>query len=109
MKGGGFEFGFDYSIPLKPLDIDIELSALIGRYDMSDSSANKYIKERNKGDYFQFGVSIPYEFSKKSKLDVGWHFAKGTNNFIQVGGGIKESNPNAVGRGFLSLSFSHSF
>lgn len=109
MKGGGYEFGFNYSIPIKSLNNEMKLFALIGRYDMSDFYDVPYIKIRNKGDYFQVGVAIPYEFSKKSKLDIAWYIAKGTNNFIQRGAGIRESNPHAVGRGVLSLSYSYSF
>jgi hypothetical protein len=108
LKGGGYEFGFNYSIPIKSIELDIELSALIGRYDLSDST-NEPTKVKNKGDYFQAGVSIPYEFSSKSKLSVSWYYTKGTNNYFYYQSGIKESNPDAIGRGVFQLSFSQSF
>jgi len=107
MEGGTYEFGFNYSIPIKLLELDIELSALIGKYEWSDA-INGPIKIKNKGDYFQAGVSIPYEFSSKSKLNVGWYYAKGANNFFQIGND-RESNPSAIGRGVFQLSFSQSF
>ena len=109
MEGPTYEFGIEYSIPLRQLDTEIELSALIGRYDWDDSVAGWPIKINNKGDYFQAGVSIPYEFSKKSKLIAGWYYTKGTNNYFRFGNDPKESNPDAIGRGVFSLSFSHSF
>jgi len=105
-QGGGYELGLDYSIPIKPLDI--ELSALFGSFDQSNTT-NEPVKVRNKGDYFQAGISIPYEFSSKSKLIFGWCYTKGMNNYTQKVGGVKESNPDAVGCGVFQLSFSQSF
>jgi len=110
MQGGGYEFGFNYSIPIKPLELDMELSALIGRYDNSNSVNGLPIKVKNKGDYFQAGVAIPYEFSRKSKLTAGWYYAKGTNNYFQYGNDpTKELNSDAIGRGFFQVSFSQLF
>jgi len=111
MKGGGYEFGINYSIPIKPLEIDVELSALIGRYDQSDVTYRvdkEDPKEGNKGDYYQAGISIPYEFSSKSKLSVGWYYTKGINNYIYIG---KDKAPyeDAIGRGVFQVSFSQSF
>jgi hypothetical protein len=109
MKGGGYELGVDFLLPLKPIGIDVELSALAGRYDMSDTEANALSKVRNYGDYLHAGVSVPFELSNKSKLAVGWGYAKGTHNHILVGQGEMELNPHAIGRGFFTLVFSHSF
>jgi hypothetical protein len=109
MKGSGYEIGADCLLPLKPIGIDIELSVLAGRYDMSDTEANALAKVRNNGDYFHAGASVPFELSSKSKLAVGWHYAKGTHNHVQVEHGEKELNPHAIGRGFFVLSFSRSF
>jgi hypothetical protein len=106
MKGATYELGADYSIHVQSTGLDIELSALIGKYDWSDSVADDVIKIRNSGNYFQAGVAIPYEFSKRSSLSIGWYFAKGTNNYYYPS---REPNPNAIGKGFFSVSYSFSF
>jgi len=108
-KGGGYELGLEYSAPFRLRGLGAELSARIGRYDLSDTVINAPEKVRNYGDYLYAGVSIPYEFSDKSKLAVGWCYAKGTRNYTQAGHGEREPNPCAVGRGVFTFSFSRPF
>jgi hypothetical protein len=109
MKGATYELGADYSIHVQPIDLDIELSALVGKYDWSDSVADDTIKTRNSGNYFLTGLAVPYKFSKRSSLSVGWHFTKGINNYYYEGNRKISSNPEAVGKGFFSASYSFSF
>jgi len=86
----------------------VELYALAGRYDLSDS-AHGPIKLKNKGDYFQAGILIPIEFSAKSVLSVDLYYTKGINNYFLAENGIKQSNPDAIGCCVFQLSFSRSF
>jgi len=86
----------------------VELPVLIGRYDLSDSTSGP-INVKNKGDYFQVGVSIPYGFSAQSKLCIGLYYTKGTNNYFRAGDGIRKSNLDAIGCWVFRLSFSRSF
>lgn len=97
MKGPTYEFGIDYSIPIKPIGVDLELSALVGSFEWSESekSAEKIEASAN---YWQAGISIPYEFSKNSKMIAGWYYTEG-----------KEKHSDAFGRGVFNLSFSYSF
>ena len=108
MKGSTYEFGIDYSIPLQHLGFDVELSALVGRCGWSEAEVNANLKVANNGNYWQAGVAIPYEFSKKSKLVVGWHYVEGFNNHFYVGG-ERIPNYDAVGRGVFNVSFSTRF
>jgi len=108
-KGGGCELGVEYSLPFKLHGAGVELSALIGRYTLSDTEANAAEKVGNKGDYFSAGVCFPFELSKKTTMTVGWCYAKGAHNHAQVGEGERESNPHAVGRGIFTFGFSRSF
>jgi hypothetical protein len=108
MKGATYEFGVNYLIPAKSIGFDIELSALVGKYDWSDSVADDVRKTRNKGSYLQTGVAISYEVSKRSSLNIGWCFAKGTNNYYYAENS-KESNPDAIGKGFFNVSYSFTF
>jgi len=107
-KGGGCELGIEYSLPFKLHGASAELSALIGRYDLSDTVPNAPEKIRNKGDYFSAGVSFPFELSNTSKLTVGWCYAKGTHNHTWAGQGEPEPNPHAIGRGIVTMSYSRS-
>jgi|GEM_PF-494231 len=109
MKGGGWEFGINRLITdMTPLEADVELSVLIGRYSLSDST-NEPIKIKNKGDYYQVGLSVPIAFSDQSQLSVGLYYTKGTNNYFWLENGTKELNPDAIGQFVFQLSFSQSF
>jgi len=81
---------------------------LIGRFDLSNST-NEPEKVRNTGDYFQAGALVQYELSAKSKINIGWYYAKGTNNKLWDAHGIVEKNPDAIGRGVFQFGFSQSF
>jgi hypothetical protein len=109
MKGLLYEFVVDYTIPLKQLCLDLELFALAGKYDWSDTVPNEIPKVRDKGDYYKAGLSIPYNFSKDTKLTVGWYYEKATNNYVYAGNSAKELNPSAVSQGVFSAAFSYSF
>jgi len=108
MKGPTYEFGIDYSIPIEQLGLEIELLALIGRCDWSESSANSSPNVRNEGNYWQAGFLIPYKFSKNSTLAVGWYYEEGLSNHFYVES-EKIPNHHAVGRGVFNVSFSYSF
>ncbi|MCL1894661.1 MAG: hypothetical protein FWG02_10615 [Holophagaceae bacterium] len=97
MKGPTYEFGIDYSIPLKPLGIDLELSALVGNYDWSESEKSDE-KVAISGNYWQAGIAIPYEFSNKSKLVAGWYYSEG-----------REKKSDHEGRGVFNVSYSFVF
>jgi len=109
MEGATYEFGVDYSIPLKLSnhELELEFSAIIGKYDWDDSVADSVIKEGVKGDYWQAGFSIPFEFSKNTKLAVGWYYAEGINTKSYVGA-VRYPILDA-GQGVFNVSFSHSF
>ena len=108
MQGPSYEFGIDYTIPVKQLGFDIELSALAGRCDWYHSVAESSTKVRNEGNYWQAGLSIPIEFSEKSKLTVGWYYEKGLNNHFYEGGS-KIPNHDAIGRGVFNVGFACRF
>ena len=109
LKGPTYEIEADYAIPIKPFNFDIELSALIGKYDWSDYEAETPSKIRAYGTYWQIGAAVPFEFSSRSKFIVGWYYAKGANSYIQVKNEFKEPNLDAVGRGVFNVSYSRTF
>jgi len=96
-----------FNSDITPLETDVELSILIGRYALSDTT-NEPIKIKNKGDYYQAGVSVPIELSAQSQLSVGLYYIKGTNNYFWIED-RKELNPDAIGQFVFQLSFSRSF
>jgi hypothetical protein len=104
-KGPTYEFGIDYSIPLKL--IDIELSALIGSYSWPNTSPNYKLK--NTGNYWQAGIAMPYKFSENSKLTAGWCYIKGFDNYYKYENDPKYANLDVVSQGIFNIGFSYSF
>jgi len=100
-KGPTYEFAADYTINIAS-GLDLELAALAGKYDWSDLSP---VEENVKasGNYFQAGVTLPYEFSKRSVLKAGWYFSKG---YYFDGDGSKTGD---LGKGVFTLSYSYTF
>jgi hypothetical protein len=107
LKGATYEFGADYSIPVKPLGIDLEFSARAGTYKWLDIAPSTKITET--GNYWSAGVAIPYSFSDSLKLTVGWLYTSGFDNYHKTGQANKIINPGAVGRGVFSAGLSYSF
>jgi hypothetical protein len=109
IKGPSYEAGIDCSVPIKDSDLALEGWARVGRYDWSDTEHNSPSKVRNSGDYFEAGVSVLYGFSKSTKINVGWCYEKGTNNFIHHEHLSKVPDPVAVSHGFLNVELAYSF
>jgi hypothetical protein len=84
-KGPTYEFGFDYSIPLGHDHCELELSALVGRYDWSDMEDGSHERVKESGDYFQAGAAVVYEFNKHAKMTIGCYYENGFNNYEKVG------------------------
>jgi hypothetical protein len=109
IKGATYEAGIDCSVPIKDSGFEIAGWARIGRYDWSDTVHNSPSKVRNSGDYFKAGISVLYELTKSTKLNVGWYYERGTNNYIQTGGSAKAPDTDAVSRGFFNVALAYSF
>jgi hypothetical protein len=109
LKGPSYEAGIDWSVPIKDSSFGLEGWARIGRYDWSDTEPDNPTKVRYKGDYFNTGISVLYEFTKNTKLNVGWCYEKGTNNFIHHEHLPKVPDPVAVSRGYFNAALAYSF
>ena len=122
-NGAIYEVGAEYSLPVKPIGTELELSAFMGRFSLSNVEAYASPKVGKSGNYMQAGVSAPYEITEKSKITAGIYYARGCDNNYKYKHVIpapgdpsvytlvkaKEPNPNAVGRVFLSASYSYIF
>jgi hypothetical protein len=64
---------------------------------------------KNYGNYWQAGVSLPFQISKDNKLTLGWAYVKGSDNYFKQGRVAKSLNTAAVGRGVVTVSYAISF
>lgn len=109
MQGPTYEFTASYSIPLKDLGTELALAATAGTYIWKDFWENSDPKTKNWGDYWQVGLTMPFEITKTSKLILGAAYTKGSGNFVKTGTTPKFENSAAVGRGVFSISYAMSF
>jgi len=97
------------SLPLKDAGTSLDFAATVGTYKWTDAAAETNPALKNWGDYWQVGVSSPYQVSKDAKLVVGYAYTQGTGNYYKQGTDPKSENSAAVGRGVVTLSYSVSF
>jgi len=109
MQGPTYELTVAYAVPLKELSTELDFAATAGTYIWKDFWENSDPKTKNWGDYWQVGVTLPFEITKTSKLIIGAAYTKGSGNFIKTGTTPKFENTAAVGRGVFSIAYTVSF
>ena len=109
LKGPTYEFTAAYAIPLKDLGSELDWIATAGTFKIDDAAKGASPSVKNWGDYYLFGVSLPFAITKESKLTVGFAYTKGSGNFLKAGSTPKVENTAAVGRGVVTLSYAYTF
>ncbi|MBI2496768.1 MAG: hypothetical protein HYV75_02170 [Opitutae bacterium] len=92
-----------------PVQFSPKLTATIGTFRLSDIEPDTSPAIKNWGDYRLVGVAVPYQFSPHSSITIGWAYTTGTNNYLKQGTAGREANPDAVGRGVFTLSYTCTF
>ena len=109
LSGPTYELTAAYALPLKDFGTELDFTGQIGSY-IQRNVANKTDPDvKAWGNYWQLGVSAPFQITKESKLTVGFAYTEGTSASVKQGSAPKTSNPLAVGRGVVTLSYSYAF
>jgi uncharacterized protein (TIGR02001 family) len=106
LKGATFEFAATTAVPLKALGTELQLSASIGTFRWDDITAEADPDEKNWGDYWTVGVTLPYQISANGTVSLGVLYSEGRNNYFKQGTDPKIPNEDAVGRAAVTLSYS---
>jgi uncharacterized protein (TIGR02001 family) len=109
LKGPTYELGAAFSIPLKRQKSSLDLSVLIGTYSWKETLKGSNPEVKNRGDYFQAGVSTPCKLTDKIAITFGLTYCRGFNNRYESTGSPSFDNTDAVGRIVASISCSSSF
>lgn len=109
LEGPTYELTAGYAVPLAGLGTELNFTATAGTYLLRDFVQNSSPRTKAWGDYWLVGVSVPYQISSAGKVVVGFAYTEGRDAFVKQGQTPKGANGLAVGRGVLSLSYSHSF
>jgi len=109
LKGPTAELTAAFAVPLPALGTELDFTATIGTFKLTDYAPDTDPAIKNWGDYWLLGVTVPYQFSPSSSLAVGWAYTAGSNNYLKQGNDGKEANPDALGRGVFTISYSRTF
>jgi hypothetical protein len=95
------------ALALPSLGTELDWSVVAGTYLRRDDAVSP--SARAWGNYWQAGVSLPYQFTARTRMIVGWTYAAGAGASIKVGGAARTADPRTASRGFVSVGFSSTF
>jgi len=109
LNGPTYEFSAAYALPLTGAGTELDFSANIGTFKWTKYAESTSPDIKNYGNYWQVGVSAPFQITKDSKFTLGWAYVKGSDNFLKQGTAPKIANSAAVGRGVATISYAITF
>jgi uncharacterized protein (TIGR02001 family) len=109
LEGPTFEVTALYALPLARIGSELNFAATWGSFLIKDASRNSDPRTKAWGDYWLAGVSMPFQVSSNGNLLFGIAYTQGRDAFVKQGSAPKSPNTLAVGRGVVTLSYSHSF
>ena len=95
-----------YAVPLTRLGTELDFTAVYGSFKWDDATKNSSPTVKNWGDYWSFGVAMPYQVSANSKIIVGAAYVEGSGNFFKQGSQPRAPNTAAASRGVFTLAYS---
>lgn len=109
LEGPTYELTGTYALPLKTIGSELDFVATVGTYHLREAVNGSRPATKGWGDYWLVGVSMPYQVSTAGKVILGFAYTEGSNAYGKQGTLPKVENTLAVGRGVVSLSYSHAF
>lgn len=109
LEGPTLELTAFYAVPLKDIGSELDFTATVGTYKWKEFANDSTPSVKAWGDYWLVGVAMPFQLSSASKLTIGFAYTEGTQAYTKAGSFPKSVNGAAVGRGVVTLSYSHSF
>ncbi len=105
LRGTTAEVTAEFAVPLTTLGTELGFSATVGTYKWSSVTADASPREKNWGDYWSAGVTLPYQVGARSSVSLAIAYAEGRHNFYKQGTDPKQPNDDAVGRVVVTVSY----
>mgnify|MGYP003332711021 FL=1 len=109
LRATTLELGAAYAIALPALGTELDWAGTAGTYLRRDDAAGLGAATRAWGNYWQAGVSVPYQVTARTRLLIGWTYAAASGATVKIGGGPRLADPRTGSRGFVSVGFSSTF
>lgn len=108
-RGPTYELNAVSALPLKSLGTELDLNAAIGMYEWRRAIAEAAPGVRASGSYWQVGVTVPYQITRRSKVSAGFAYTEGTDGHLKQGIAPRMPNPSVAHRGFVTFQYSVTF
>lgn len=109
LKGPTAELTAALAVPLPAAGTELDFTATAGTFLLTDYAPDTSPAVKNWGDYWLIGVSAPFRLPNGATITLGWAYTAGSRNYLKQGHAAKEANPDAVGRGVLSVGYAWTF
>jgi hypothetical protein len=109
LKGPTYELTALYAYPLTGIGSELDFTAIYGGYEWKEASNDASPDVKAWGQYWLVGVAAPFQITPKSKLTVGFNYARGHKAYTKQGDFGKTPNSLAIGRGVAVVSYSMTF
>lgn len=109
LKGATYELTAAYAVPLKDIGSELGFAATAGTYKYKEYANDTSPSVKAWGDYWQMGVTMPFQLNKSAKLSLGFAYTEGRNAFTKQGTLGRIPNSLAIGRGVVTVSYAYSF
>ncbi len=96
-----------YALPLTRIGTELDFTVSVGSYLWRDAVKTTAPATKNWGDYGSAGVAMPFQITSAGRVTLGFAYVKGTNNYFKQASQPRVRNSAAVGRGVVSLFYSH--
>lgn len=105
LRGTTAEFTADFALPLTGLGTTLEFAATVGTFKWNSVTADASPREKNWGDYWTAGVTLPFTIGTRSSVSLGLLYSEGHDNFYKLGPAPKQVNEDAGGHFAVTLSY----
>lgn len=105
LEGATYELSAAFAVALKSLGTTVEFLATAGTFKWDSVTAEASPDEKNWGDYWLVGVSVPVQIGARSAITLGVTYSEGRNNFYKQGTDPKYENADAGRHAAVTLSY----
>ncbi|HYD84321.1 MAG TPA: hypothetical protein VEA63_09715, partial [Opitutus sp.] len=105
LRGTTAELTAEFALPLTSLGTELDFAATGGTFKWKSVTADASPDEKNWGDYWTVGVTMPFTVGARSSVSLGVLYSEGHDNFYKVGTDPKQPNDDAGGHFAVTLSY----
>ncbi len=108
-RGAVYELDAVYAIPLAWFGTELDFYGNIGTYYLRNTVNGATPDVKAWGDYWLISAAVPYQFTQRSKITLGWAYTQGSNAYSKTRPSPKHTDPLAAAGGVVTITYAVSF